>query len=95
MPEYLVECYLARRADLADVVARARRAAAAVSRRGTAVRHVRATFLPDDEVCLHVFSASSLDAVQAAAMRAALDADRIVEARELDHEPEPGRRTTS
>ena len=37
------------------------------------------SFLPDDEVCLHLFEAPSADAVSEAMRRAALAVDRIVE----------------
>jgi len=41
---------------------------------------VRSTFLPEDEVCLHVFEAPSLQAAGEVSRRAAIAYDRIVEA---------------
>jgi hypothetical protein len=77
MPTYLVEAYSANRDDvLADARERAARAADA----GSAVRHVRTTFLPGDETILHVFEAASLDELRRAVDLAALPHERIVEA---------------
>jgi hypothetical protein len=47
---------------------------------GTRVRYVRSIFVPEDETCLHMYRADSLEAVQAAAARASLRLDRIAEA---------------
>jgi hypothetical protein len=79
---YLAESYLPRirRAELRDAARRARLAAEALAEEGVRVRHVRTSFLPDDEVCLHLFEAPSADAVSEAMRRAALAVDRIVEA---------------
>ena len=38
------------------------------------------SFVPEDEVCLHWFAASSAEVVDEVAQRAALGCDRIVEA---------------
>jgi hypothetical protein len=51
---------------------------------GWGVRHVRTTFLPADEVALHLFEAPSLAALTRAGRLAALHYDRIVEAKEDD-----------
>jgi hypothetical protein len=57
VPRYLVEAYVPRsQVQEAEAAGhRARAAAEQLSREGTAVRHVRTTFLPDDEMCFHVF----------------------------------------
>lgn len=82
MPSYLVESYLSRTraSELAATTSRARQAAEAMGREGIAVRHVRATFLAEDEVCLHLFEAPSAEAAGEASRRAAIAYDRIVEA---------------
>lgn len=77
MPTYLVESYGASRGDaLADARARALRA----GELGSGVRYVRTTFVPGDETLLHVFEATSPEALAAAARTAALAYERIVEA---------------
>jgi hypothetical protein len=82
MPSYLVESYLARtRADeLATATSLARRAAAAMRSEGIPVRHVRSTFLAEDEVCFHFFEAPSVEAAGEVSRRAAIAYDRITEA---------------
>jgi len=75
MRSYLIESYAAE-SLVEDQRRRARRAAEL----GTGVRYVRTTFLPGDETLLHVFVASSPDALRVAAREAALQVDRIVEA---------------
>jgi hypothetical protein len=81
---YLVESHLPRirRAELADAATRARFAAATLAAEGCRVRHLHTTFVPEDELCLHVFGAVSAEAVHEAMRRAALAADRVVEALE-------------
>jgi hypothetical protein len=78
---YLAESYLPRIrvADLRETARRAQLGAEALAAEGLHVRHLRTSFLPDDEVCLHVFEAPSADAVSEAMRRAALAVDRIVE----------------
>lgn len=76
MPRYLVESYAADSSlSHAEACAHAQRLAAVGG-----FRYVRTTFLPSDEVVLHLFEAPSLAAVQRAGERAALTYDRIVEA---------------
>jgi len=82
MPSYLVESYLSltRATELAATTSKARQTAEAMSREGIPVRHVRATFLAEDEVCLHLFEAPSAEAAGEASRRAAIAYNRIVEA---------------
>lgn len=79
---YLVELYLPRsRADgVAKDAARARAAADELALEGKLVRYVRTIFVPEDEICFHVYEASSMDVVQEAGLRAGLAFDRVVEA---------------
>jgi Nickel responsive protein SCO4226-like len=79
---YLAESHLPRirRREVREAAARARLAAEALALEGWRVRHLHTTFVPEDEVCLHVFEAASAEAVNEAMRRAALAADRIVEA---------------
>lgn len=82
MLRYVVEAYTANSpAAHADARDTAKRVAGA---RG--VRHVRTTFLPSDEVALHVFEATSAEALRQAARLGALAYERIVEAVESEGE---------
>lgn len=77
MPSYVVESYLSNSpAAVADARGRAHLAAELEE----SIRYVRTTFLPGDEVVLHLFDAPGDDAVRRAARRAELPYDRIVEA---------------
>ncbi len=79
MPRYLVEAYVpATAAAQAEVREQVQRAALL----GRGVRHVRTTFLPTDEVALHMFDAPSLAAMRRAGRLASLHYERIVEAKE-------------
>ena len=51
MPTYLVEVYAPRGTDISELVERARAA--------DGVRHLRSIFVPEDEVCFHLFSAEA------------------------------------
>lgn len=83
MPRYLLEAYVPdSHAAQSEVVDRARRAAAL----GSGIRHIRTTYLPDDQVVLHVFEAPSAGALQRAGTRAGLRYERLVEAYEADAE---------
>jgi hypothetical protein len=81
---YLVELYVSRHdhPSVGRGVERARKAAAELTREGTAVRYVRAIFVPEDETCLLLYEAESLAAVDAAARRAGLAFERIAAAEE-------------
>lgn len=75
MPSYLVERYVASSRG-ADVEA----AIAGIAASGGRVRHLRATFVPEDETCFHMIEAPSLEVVREALKRAAITYERIVEA---------------
>ena len=82
MPEFVAEQYFsrtdvagARRAGTA-----ARDAAEQLTREGTEIELVRSIFVPQDETCMLIYEADSLDSVQLAAQRAALTFERIAEA---------------
>jgi hypothetical protein len=75
---FLVEAYVADSpAAYAEASERAERASAV----GRGVRHVETTFLPSDEIALHIFEAPSLEELEEAGRLAALRYERIVEAR--------------
>jgi Protein of unknown function (DUF4242) len=92
MREFIGEQYLAAEdagtaADRADA---ARAAADQLRREGTPVHHVRSIFIPEDETCIHLFRADSIDAVRTVAARSSLQLERIAEA--VSHSgPESGR----
>ena len=80
MRSYLVEVYVPR-ARVRDATASARRVretVAELSGRGMSIRHVRTTFLPDDETCFHLVEAASSDVVDEVCRRAGLGHVRIV-----------------
>ena len=77
MPTYLVETF--------SPFAAAGEMAAALGRIGggrARVRHVRSTFLPDDEICFHLFEGPSREAVCEALERAGIPYERMSEATE-------------
>jgi hypothetical protein len=82
MREFICEQYLP--AEDAGVAAQRAGAARAVAdqlrREGTPVHYVRFIFIPEDETCIHLYRADSIDAVRAAAARASLHLERIAEA---------------
>ncbi len=82
MPTYLVESYTPRSgaADACAAGQRAKTAAQDLSHEGTHVRHIRTTFLPDDETCFHFFEAVSAAAVEEVTRRAKLGWTRVVRA---------------
>jgi hypothetical protein len=81
MPSYLVDGYLprSRAGELQELIARLRTAAEAMTVEGTQVRHVRSSFLPADELLLHLLEAESAAAASEASRRAGVPAERIVE----------------
>ena len=58
----------------------ARAAADQLRREGTRVHYVRSILIPEDETCIHLYRAESIEAVRAAAARASLHLDRLTEA---------------
>jgi hypothetical protein len=58
----------------------ARRAAEQLTREGTQVEFVRSIFIPEDETCIHMYRAGSIDAVRLVAARASLRFEHISEA---------------
>jgi hypothetical protein len=82
MPNYLVDGYLprSRAGELAELIARLRAAAEGLTAEGIEVRHVRSSFLPADELFLHLMEAESAEAAGEASRRAGIPPERIVEA---------------
>jgi hypothetical protein len=91
--QYLVELYLPRRdeAALADATMRARAASEQVTNEGRHVRYLRTIFVPQDEICFHLYEAQAADAVGEASLRAQIAYERIVRAVSVDgseaHQP--------
>ena len=82
MPSYLIESYLprSRAGELPAVVSRLRRATESLTAEGMPVEHLRSTFLPNDELCLHLLEAESAAMVGEASRRAAIEPARVVPA---------------
>lgn len=89
---FLVEAYVAWSDDAPEIAARAHRAAAELSREGTAVRFIRSLYVPEDETCFHIFEAPSAEAVGRVTKRASIGYVRIIEALAFPAErtPRPG-----
>lgn len=77
VPRYLVEAYSS---GSEQALNDARERASAAAELGVGIRSLRTTFLPADEVVLHLFDAPSAAALDGAAKRAGLQFERIVEA---------------
>jgi Nickel responsive protein SCO4226-like len=58
----------------------AKAAAEQLTREGVAVQFLQSIFIPEDETCLHLYLADSIEDVRAAAGRAALPFERVAEA---------------
>lgn len=81
VPTYLAESYVPRSgAALDDAIARVRLAAKEIAAGGVRLRHVRSTFVPEDEICFHVFEAESALVIDEVGRRAGLAFEHIVEA---------------
>ena len=80
MTRFLVEAYTPATVQIAEVEARARRAADHLAKAGTDVRFVRAIFVPEDELCMYLLDAASVEAASDLARGAGISPDRIVEA---------------
>lgn len=92
MPSYLIESYLphSRSGELPAVVSRLQRATETLTAEGTHVRHLRSTFLPTDELCLHLLEADSAATVGEASRRAAIEPARVVQALSVASTDAPG-----
>jgi hypothetical protein len=92
MPSYLIEAYLPRwrSRELPATVRRLEHAAESLVAEGTPVRHVRSTFLPGDELCLHLLEAESAATVREASRRAAIEPARVVPAQPVASSDAPG-----
>ncbi len=80
MTRFLVEAYTPATVRIAEVEARARRAADDLAEAGTDVRFVRAIFVPEDELCMYLLDAASVEAASVLVREAGISPDRIVEA---------------
>src|SRR5690349_10742432 len=92
MPEYVAEQYFSRTdaAGARSAAVAARHAAEQLAREGTEVKLVRSVFVPEDETCIFIYEADSLDSVRVAAERGALACEHIARApAESDHKPGP------
>ena len=76
MPCFILETYVTRLSQdgLDALIAQARDATS-----GTRVSHIRSYFVPEDDMCMHVFDGPSAAAVQEIADRAGLETERIVQ----------------
>jgi hypothetical protein len=92
MPSYLIESYLprSRSGELAAVVSRLQSATETLTAEGRNVRHLRSTFLPTDELCLHLLEAESAATVGAASRLAAIEPARVVQAQTVAPTDAPG-----
>lgn len=82
MTQFLVEVFTprSRAGDIAAAERRAISAARRLSGAEGAIRYVRATYLPEDEICFFVFDAPSVREAALVARRARLEPIRVVEA---------------
>ncbi len=90
MPSFILETYVTRlpTGGLDDLVVRAKQATA-----GTSVSHIRSYFVPEDDMCMHVFEGPSVAAVQEIADSAGLETERIVQSVGELADPTTGRDT--
>ena len=81
MTTYLVESYVTKLDEPGRqaLVAAARAAADSLRREGFPVSYLGSIFAPGDEMCLHLFEATSADLIRRASRRWALSCERIVE----------------
>jgi hypothetical protein len=82
MPEFIAELYFSRTdaAGARRAAGSARRAAEQLAHEGTNVELVRSIFVPEDENCIFIYSADSLDCVRIAAQRSELAFENIAQA---------------
>ena len=89
MAEFLLELYVPRQngAAVKRGAANARRAAQQLTREGTPVRYLRSIFVPEDEICFHLYEAETAEVVREAARRAQLSFERITAAFAAERAP--------
>ena len=90
MHEFVAEQYFSRTdaAGARRAAGAARHAAEELARGGMAIELVRSIFIPEDETCLFIYEADSLESVRIGAERSGLVFDRIAQAAgELEDEP--------
>lgn len=106
MDQYLVELYLPRgdEAALADAAMRARAASEQVTSEGRHVRYLRTIFVPQGEICFHLYEAQAADVVgeASAGLRSRTNGSCVLSAStaarcsfketSLDWRPKPGLR---
>jgi hypothetical protein len=82
MPEFIAEQYFSRTdaAGARRAACAARRAAEQLARAGTDVELVRSVFVPEDETCIFIYEADSLDSVRLAAERGGLAFEHVAPA---------------
>ena len=89
MNEFVAEQYFSR----TDIAAARRAAAAAqhavqeLARDGVAIELVRSIFVPEDETCIFIYVADSLESVRLSAERCGLAFDRIAQGAEPEGIP--------
>ena len=82
MREFVAEQYVSR-TDAAAVergASAARLAAEQLTHDGTPVEFVRSIFIPEDETCIYIYNAHSIEAVRAALARTPMRFERVSEA---------------
>ena len=80
MTRFLIEAYTPASVEIAKVETRAQRAADSLAEGGADVQYLGAIFVPEDEMCLHLLDAASVDVARDLVQRAGISPDRIVEA---------------
>jgi hypothetical protein len=82
MREFVGEHYLSAEAvqDAARCATAARVCSDQLRQEGMHVYHLRSIFIPEDETCIHLYRAESIETVRVAAARASLPLDRLTEA---------------
>ena len=76
MPRYLVESYVAS----PDAYAEARERARSTANGASGIRYVDTTYVPGDELVMHLFDAPSAEALEEAGRRFGLQFERVVQA---------------
>jgi hypothetical protein len=79
MTRFLVEAYTPASIEIAEIEARARHEADQLAETGKDVEYLRAIFVPEDELCLHLLDAGSVELANHLVQRAGISPDRIVE----------------